>query len=109
VPSFDDEGRNYPKGAFPPRHDPDSNPTNGVTRLPGFNLNGKPGIARIALKKGRFLRRIAPTGRFRVGNRLNLSRNSFLISVSQKVRWRLSFERVHDDQTEKDHSRNRTA
>ena len=32
---------------------------------------------------------------------LNLSQNSFLISASQKVRVRLSFERVHDDQTDK--------
>ena len=30
---------------------------------------------------------------------LNLSQNSFLISTSQKVRVRLSFERIHDDQT----------
>jgi hypothetical protein len=32
-------------------------------------------------------------------NGLNLSRNTFLISASQKVRVGLSFERVHDDQT----------
>ena len=35
---------------------------------------------------------------------LNLSQNSFLISASQKVTVRLSFERVHDHQTEKDRS-----
>ena len=38
---------------------------------------------------------------------LNLSQNPFLISASQKVRVRLSFERVHDDQTEKDCSHGR--
>ena len=32
---------------------------------------------------------------------LNLSQNAFLILPSQKVRVRLSFERVHDDQTDK--------
>jgi hypothetical protein len=35
---------------------------------------------------------------------LNLSQNSFLISVSQKVSCRLSFERVHADKTDKDRS-----
>jgi hypothetical protein len=39
-------------------------------------------------------------------NGLNLSRNSFLFSVSQKVGYRLSFESVHDDQTENDRSPN---
>ena len=32
-------------------------------------------------------------------NGLSVSQNPFLISASQKVRVRLSFERVHDDQT----------
>jgi hypothetical protein len=35
---------------------------------------------------------------------LNLSQDSFLISVSQKVSLRLSFERVHVDQTHKNRS-----
>src|SRR5260221_5593888 len=38
---------------------------------------------------------------------LNLSQNSFLISASQKARVRLSFERGHDDQTDKDRSHSR--
>jgi hypothetical protein len=33
---------------------------------------------------------------------LNISQNTFLISASQKARVRLSFERVHDDETDKD-------
>jgi hypothetical protein len=35
-------------------------------------------------------------------NSLNPSQNPFLISASQKAKVRLSFERVYDDQTEKD-------
>src|SRR5215813_3879667 len=41
-------------------------------------------------------------------NGLSVSQNPFLISASQKVRVRLSFERVHDNQTEKDSSHGRT-
>ena len=41
-------------------------------------------------------------GKGKSENDLNLSQNSSLISTSQKVRARLSFERVHDDQTDKD-------
>ena len=39
---------------------------------------------------------------------LNLSQNSFLISTSQKVRVRLSFERVYGNQTDKDISHDRS-
>src|SRR5215469_9500237 len=41
-------------------------------------------------------------------NGLNLSQNSLVISASQKARVRLSCERVHDDQTEKDGADDRT-
>jgi Transposase DDE domain group 1 len=38
----------------------------------------------------------------RTASRLNVSQYSFLISASRKVRCRLSFERVHDDKTDKE-------
>ena len=45
-----------------------------------------------------------PNRKSSVESGLNGSRNSFSLSASQKASVRLSFERVHDDQTEKDHS-----
>jgi hypothetical protein len=46
-------------------------------------------------------------GKVRAKSGLNRSQNPFLISASQNVRVRLSFERVHDHQTEKDRSPSR--
>jgi hypothetical protein len=47
-------------------------------------------------------------GKVRGKSGLNLSQNALLISASQKARVRLSCERVHDDQTEKDGAHDRT-
>jgi hypothetical protein len=60
-----------------------------------------------SLSKTEVFERACRNGKIRGKSGLNLSRNSFLISTSQKVRVRLSFERVHDDQTDKDHSHSR--
>jgi hypothetical protein len=57
---------------------------------------------RESLSKTRVFERDRVSGKFRNKNSLNASQNSFLISASQKARVRLSFERGHDDQTDKD-------
>src|SRR4051812_27743014 len=54
------------------------------------------------LSKTRVFERARRTGKVTGKNGLKLSQNSFLISASQKVRVRLSFERAYDDQTDKD-------
>src|SRR6516225_2237939 len=53
------------------------------------------------LRKRVVFERNHPNRKSSVESGLNGSRNSFLISASQKVRVRLSFERVHDDQRRK--------
>src|ERR1700730_16722323 len=60
-----------------------------------------------SLSKTEVFERMATNRKVRAESGLNLSQNSFLILASQKVRWRLSFERVHDDQTDKDRSHGR--
>jgi hypothetical protein len=60
-----------------------------------------------SLLKTRVFEKGGVTGKFHEQNRLNVSQNSFLISASQKARVRLSFERGHDDQTDKDRSHSR--
>jgi hypothetical protein len=59
--------------------------------------------------KTRVFERTRQNGKVRGKGGLMLSQNSFLISTSQKVRVRLSFGRVHDDQTEKDCLHGRTS
>ena len=59
------------------------------------------------LSKTEVFEKVCRNGKGRGKNRLNLSQNSFLISASQKARVRLSFERGHDDQTDKDRSHSR--
>ena len=58
----------------------------------------------IALKKRRVFERVCRTGKVTGKSGLNLSQNTSLISASQKVRVRLSVERVHEDQTDKGRS-----
>src|SRR6202521_6263603 len=60
-----------------------------------------------SLLKTRVFEKVCRNGKGRAKSRLNLSQNSFLISASQKARVRLSFERSHDDQTDKDRSHSR--
>jgi hypothetical protein len=50
-----------------------------------------------SLSKRRVFERECRTEKVGVKSGFNLSQNSFLISTSQKVRVRLSFERAHDD------------
>src|ERR1700730_2362588 len=59
------------------------------------------------LSKTRVFERVCQIGKVTGKSGLNLSQNSFLISASQKERVRLSFERGHDDQTDKDRSHSR--
>ena len=60
-----------------------------------------------SLSKTRVFERSRPNRKVRCKSGLNLSQNAFLISASQKARVRLSFERVHDDQTDKGRSHSR--
>src|SRR6478609_9114448 len=60
------------------------------------------------LSKTVVFERIRRAGKRTGKSGLNPSQNSLLISASQKARVRLSFKRVHGDQTEKDCSLNRT-
>ena len=62
---------------------------------------------RVCLSKTRVFERVCRTGKVTGKSGLNLSQNSFLISASQKARVRLSFERGHDDQTDKARSHSR--
>jgi hypothetical protein len=57
-----------------------------------------------SLSKTEVFVRSAIDRKVRTENALNLSRNAFLISASQKVSCRLSFERVYAKQTDKDRS-----
>src|SRR5271170_1047432 len=59
------------------------------------------------LRKRRVFERVYRTGKVTSKSGLNLSQNAFLIPASQKVRVRLSFKKVHDDQTDKGRSSSR--
>src|SRR5271165_1233754 len=59
------------------------------------------------LRKTVVFERRRPTRKISDKSGLNLSQNTFLISTSRKARMRLSFERVHDDQTDKGRSPSR--
>src|SRR6516165_9628533 len=86
--------------------------------MPVFSHRLHP-LPTLELQKSRFMQhanhpsktvvfeRMRQTEKLTGNSGLNLSQNSFLISASQKVRVRLSFERVHDHQTEKDKSPSR--
>ena len=54
-----------------------------------------------SLSKTRVLRETRQIKKVSAESGLNLSQNAFLISASQKVSVRLSFERIYDDQTDK--------
>src|SRR5882762_4260422 len=73
----------------------------------GFPPTGDLRCPSEALLKTRVFERVCQTGKVTAKSGLNLSQNSFLISASQKARVRLSFERGHDDQTDKDRSHSR--
>jgi hypothetical protein len=62
---------------------------------------------RIRSQKPRVFERTQRIEKLGAKNGLKVSQNSFLISASQKVRVRLSFERTYDNQTDKDRSHSR--
>jgi hypothetical protein len=77
--------------------------------MPARKRTLDPPEPRFLVHKSRFLhhpnhpsKTMRQTEKFTGKSGLNLSQNAFLISASQKVRVRLSFERAHDHQTEKD-------
>jgi hypothetical protein len=77
----------------------------------GFDQSGSAEIKKNAppesLSKTRIFEKTRQDRKASTKSGLNLSQNTFLISTSQKIKVRVSFERVYDDQTEKNRSYSR--